>query len=87
MPMPKEPIEGDDEDFLQCGCQRDYALLELCCERLGIIGEEKKYLGKGHKAMGRAEREHIWMILELTTEGPLEVLLDLINEDSLKEEE
>ena len=42
MPMPKELIEGDDEDFLQCGCQRDYALLELCCERLGIIGEEKK---------------------------------------------
>ena len=37
--------------------------------------------------MERAERKHIWMILELTTEGPLEVLLDLINENSLKEEE
>ena len=85
MPMPKPLPPADDPNLLQCRCDKDYALLEMCCKRLGIIGEEKKRLGKGHKAMGRAEREHIWKVLELTTEGPLESLIDLIQEESLIE--
>ena len=47
--------------------------------------KKKKHLGKGYKAMGRAEREHIWKVLELTTKGPLESLIDLIQEESLME--
>jgi hypothetical protein len=59
MRMPIPPISADDPDNLECGCDKEYALVEMCCERLGIIGKDKKDLGKGHKAMERAEREHI----------------------------
>ena len=83
MPMPKPLPPADDPNLLHCGCDKDDALLEMYCERLEIIGEEKKHLENGHKAMGRAEREHIWKVLELTTEGPLKSLIDLIQEESL----
>ena len=46
MPMLKPLPPADDPNLLQCECDKDYALLEMCYERLGIIGEEKKCLEK-----------------------------------------
>lgn len=87
MRLPEELIPADDPEFLQCGCEKDEALLEMCCVVLGIVGEEKYAQTKerGYKAMSRPKRRHIWEILERTNEGPLECLLDLIEEESLVE--
>jgi hypothetical protein len=82
MPMPKEPIGEDDAENLQCGCTRDHALLEMCCESLGIIGEERgKQEGKGHKSMTRTERQHLWEVLSyLEDADPLKTMLRLLQE-------
>jgi hypothetical protein len=82
--MPLEPVALDDETLLQCGCNREEALVEEIYVSLGIIGEEAVAQRKdegmetnGWKAMGRPERTRVARILEmlgLSTDNLVELI-------------
>jgi len=70
--MPKEPVEENDMELLQCGCKKEEALFEEIYVRLGFIGEEiakerkEMYDEKsGWRAISRPERERTLKLLEL----------------------
>jgi len=70
--MPKEPVEENDMELLQCGCKKEEALFEEIYVRLGFIGEEiakerKEMYGEksGWRAISRPERERTLKLLEL----------------------
>ena len=72
--MPVPPIDPKNTELLECGCNRNEALVEAIYVELGIVGKEfaekRKSEGNGWKALGKPERQRILMLLDRLGKSP-----------------